>query len=144
MCSQRRVNLWGRPTVYHTQSIPGRQHSIRLPYRRLPISKKAALEEEVDKMLTDGVIAPSESPWSSPVVMVTKKDGTCRFCIDYRRLNGVTRKNAYPLPRIDESLDALGGNQWFCTLDLQSGYWQIGMHPDHREKTAFTTHPRTL
>ena len=113
---------------------------LRLPYRRLPVSKKGALEEEVNKMLEDGVIIPSESPWSSPVVMVTKKDGTCRFCIDYRRLNGVTRKNAYPLPRIDESLDSLGGNQWFCTLDLQSGYWQIGMDPEDREKTAFTTH----
>ena len=113
---------------------------VRLPYRRLPVSKKGALEEEVDKMLEDGIIVPSESPWSSPVVMVTKKDGSCRFCIDYRRLNGITRKNAYPLPRIDESLDSLGGNQWFCTLDLQSGYWQIGMDPDDREKTAFTTH----
>ena len=125
--------------VSHTIDT-GTSPPIRLPYRRLPITKKAALEEEVDKMLTEGIVVPSESPWSSPVVMVTKKDGTCRFCIDYRRLNGVTRKNAYPLPRIDESLDSLGGNQWFCTLDLQSGYWQIGMHPDHRAKTAFTTH----
>ena len=118
----------------------GNSHPVRLPYRRLPFSKKSALEDEVDKMLEEGVVRPSESPWSSPVVMVTKKDGSCRFCIDYRRLNGVTRKNAYPLPRIDESLDSLGGNKWFCTLDLQSGYWQIGMHPEDREKTAFTTH----
>ena len=118
----------------------GSSPPLRLPYRRLPLSKKQALEDEVDKMLDEGIIRPSDSPWASPVVMVTKKDGTCRFCIDYRRLNGITRKNAYPLPRIDESLDSLGGNNWFCTLDLQSGYWQIGMHPDDREKTAFTTH----
>ena len=118
----------------------GSSEPIRLPYRRLPLTKKQALEEEVDKMLEEGIITPSESPWASPVVMVTKKDGTCRFCIDYRRLNGITRKNAYPLPRIDESLDSLGGNKWFCTLDLQSGYWQIGMDPEDQEKTAFTTH----
>ena len=118
----------------------GSSQPVRLPYRCLPLTKKQALEDEVDSMLEEGIIAPSESPWASPVVMVTKKDGTCRFCIDYRRLNGITRKNAYPLPRIDESLDSLGGNKWFCTLDLQSGYWQIGMHPDDKEKTAFTTH----
>jgi len=118
----------------------GSSPPLRLPYRRLPLSKKQALEDEVDKMLGEGIIRPSDSPWASPVVMVTKKDGTCRFCIDYRRLNGITRKNAYPLPRIDESLDSLGGNKWFCTLDLQSGYWQIGMHPEDKEKTAFTTH----
>ena len=118
----------------------GDSSPIRLPYRRLPMVKKRSLEEEVDKMLQEGVIMPTNSPWASPVVMVTKKDGTCRFCIDYRKLNGVTRKNAYPLPRIDESVESLGGNNWFCTLDLQSGYWQIGMHPEDREKTAFTTH----
>ena len=89
-------------------------------------------------MLEGGVIRPSSSPWCSPVQMVTKKDGTIRFCIDYRCLNGVTKKNAYPLPRIDECLDALGGNKWFSCLDLQSGYWQVGMHPDSVEKTAFS------
>ena len=113
---------------------------VRLPYRRLPMAKRSAMESEVEKMLEEDIITPSESPWSSPVVMVTKKDGSCRFCIDYRKLNGVTRKNAYPLPRIDECVESLGGARWFCTLDLQSGYWQIGMHPDHREKTAFATH----
>ena len=112
----------------------------RIPYRRLPMSKKVAMEAEVEKMLEEDVIQPSESPWSSPVVMVTKKDGSCRFCIDYRKLNGLTRKNAYPLPRIDECVESLGGAKWFCTLDLQSGYWQIGMDPNHREKTAFSTH----
>ena len=118
----------------------GDNRPVKLPYRRLPLAKKGAMEEEVDKMLGEGVILPSESPWSSPVVMVTKKDGSCRFCIDYRKLNGITRKNAYPLPRIDECLESLGGAKWFCTLDLQSGYWQIGMDPKDQEKTAFATH----
>ena len=124
------------------------QHSIntgdaqpfKMPYRRLPLAKKRVVEEQVKTMLDQGVIIPSSSPWSSPVQMVTKKDGSIRFCIDYRKLNGVTKKNAYPLPRIDETLDSLGGNQWFCTLDLQSGYWQIAMKEEDKEKTAFTSH----
>ena len=113
---------------------------FKMPYRRLPLAKKTVVEEHVKTMLEQKVIIPSSSPWSSPVQMVTKKDGSIRFCIDYRKLNGVTKKNAYPLPRIDETLDSLGGNQWFCTLDLQSGYWQIAMREEDKEKTAFTSH----
>ena len=98
------------------------------------------MEQELQQMLDQGIISDSNSPWASPVVLVRKKDGTCRFCIDYRALNEVTKKNAFPIPRIDENLDYLGGNQWFCTLDLQSGYWQIGMKAEDKEKTAFITH----
>ena len=104
------------------------------------MKKKEVAEREIESMLRQGVIIPSTSPWSSPVCMVTKKDGTIRFCIDYRKLNGLTKKNSYPLPRIDETLDSLGGNKWFCTLDLQSGYWQVGMKPEDMEKTAFSSH----
>ena len=71
--------------------------------------------------------------------MVTKKDGSLRFCVDYHRLNAVTRKDAYPLPKIDETLSTLGGAQWFCTMDLASGYWQIKMKDSDRPKTAFMT-----
>ena len=118
----------------------GDAQPFKIPYRRLPLAKKALAEGEIVKQLKQGVIVPSSSPWSSPVNMTTKKDGTIRFCIDYRKLNGLTKKNSYPLPRIDETLDSLGGNAWFCTLDLQSGYWQIGMNPDDIEKTAFSSH----
>ena len=118
----------------------GDNPAFKIPYRRLPLKKKTVAEEEINKMLRDEVIVPSISPWSSPVCMVTKKDGTIRFCIDYRKLNGLTKKNSYPLPRIDETIDSLGGNEWFCTLDLQSGYWQVGMKPEDMEKTAFSSH----
>ena len=94
----------------------------------------------VTEMLTSGQIEPSDSPWSAPVVLVTKKDGGTRFCVDYRRLNLATVKDAYPLPRIDNTLDMLAGKQWFSTLDLASGYWQVSLSPEARCKTAFATH----
>ena len=89
-------------------------------------------------MLTGGQIEPSDSPWSSPVILVTKKDGGTRFCVEYRRLNDVTVKDAYPLPRIDDTL--LAGKQWFSTLDLASGYWQVSLSQEARIKTALATH----
>jgi hypothetical protein len=87
-------------------------------------------------MKKDGVF---ERPWAAPIVLVRKKDGSTRFCVDYRKLNNVTRKDSYPLPRIDDTLEALSGATWFSSLDLKSGYWQVGVHPEDREKTAFTT-----
>ena len=97
-------------------------------------------EECVAEMLTGGQIEPSDSPWSSPVVLVTKKDGGTRFCVDYRQLNDATTKDAYPLPLIDDTLDMLAGKQWFSTLDLASGYWQVSLSQKARVKTAFATH----
>ncbi|GFT22001.1 retrovirus-related Pol polyprotein from transposon 17.6 [Trichonephila clavipes] len=90
-------------------------------------------------MKNNDVIEPSSSPWASPIVLVRKKDGSTRFCVDYHRLNDVTKKDSYPLPRIDDTLDTLAGNTWFSTQDLKSGYWQVEFHPDDEEKTAFTT-----
>lgn len=112
---------------------------IRQAHRRLPLAKKDIMQEELDKMSTAGVIVPSNSPWAAPIVLVTKSDGSIRFCVDYRLLNNITRKDAYPLPRIDECFDALSGAVWFCTMDLASGYWQVEMAEDDRAKTAFTT-----
>ena len=125
--------------VLHTIDT-GDAAPFKIPYRRLPLKKKAICEVEIAEQLALGVIIPSTSPWSSPVCMVTKKTGEIRFCIDYRKLNGLTKKNSYPLPRIDETLDSLGGNKYFCTLDLKSGYWQVGMSEGDMEKTAFSSH----
>jgi hypothetical protein len=93
----------------------------------------------LDKMQRHGVIEESKSPWSSPVVLVWKKNGDLRFSVDYRKLNDFTKKDCFPLPRIDDTLDTLAGAKLFSTLDLKSGYWQVDVHPDDKEKTAFST-----
>ncbi|KAK3750995.1 hypothetical protein QZH41_007605 [Actinostola sp. cb2023] len=117
------------------------EHKIQtgdaMPIRQHP--KRGEIHRQVDELLQQGRVSESSSPWSSPVVLVAKKDGSQRLCIYYRLLNKVTVKDAYPLPRVDDSLDALSGSKWFPTLDLVSGYWQVAMHPSTKEKTAFTT-----
>ncbi len=91
------------------------------------------------EMETAGVIRPSKSPYASPVVVVTKKDGSLRLCIDYRKLNSCSTRDAFPLPRIDEALEALGQAKYFSTLDLTSGYWQVEVAEQDKHKTAFST-----
>ena len=115
----------GRTGLVKHMIDTGDQRPIRLPPRRLPITKQEIEKEEVQKMLDRGVIEPCQSSWASPVVLVTKKDGTTRFCVDYRILNDVTRKDAYPLPQID----ALRG----------SGYCQVEMDEQDIDKTAIVT-----
>lgn len=107
--------------------------------RRMPFAVRQEVARQLKNMQETGVVQPSNSPWASPVVMVRKKDGTHRFCVDYRDLNAVTRADTFPLPRIDDLLDQLGNSRYFSTLDLASGYWQIRVHPDSQEKTAFVT-----
>jgi hypothetical protein len=87
-----------------------------------------------------GFIQPTVSPWASPIVLVPKKDWSTRFCVDYRRLNAVTRKDVYPLPRIDDILDTLGQSKYFTTLDLFAGYWQTELDSESKDKSSFTTH----
>ena len=90
-------------------------------------------------MLKDNVVIPSNSPWASPVVLVRKKDGEWRFCVDYRRLNAITTKDVYPLPRIDDALSRMEGSRYFTILDMQAGYWQVEVDEQDRVKTAFIT-----
>ena len=114
---------------------PIRQRAYRAsPQARLEI------ERQVEQMLDQGLIAESTSPWASPVILVSKPDGSKRMCVDLRKVNAVTKKDSYPLPRIDECLDSLGGKTMFMsTLDLMSGYYQVEMEEQSREKTAFIT-----
>jgi len=90
-------------------------------------------------MLKAGAIRPSTSAWSSNVLLVTKKDGSSKLCVDMRRVNDVTMKQAYPLPRIDTCLESLGGSNYFSTLNLRAGYWQVELHAEDAQKSAFVT-----
>ena len=98
---------------------------IKQPPRHIPIHKREFVHQEIQKMLQKGVLEPCDGPWSSPIVLVAKKGGETRFCVDFRLLNEVTKKDAYPLTRIEDNLDALQSAQWYSTLDLLSGFWQV-------------------
>jgi len=112
---------------------------IKQSPRRPPLSAGNAEDEILDDMLKTGVIEPPTSEWASPVCLVKKRDGTCRFCIDYRRVNAVSRKDRYPIPDIQDALDSLSCAKWFATRDLLSDYWQLGMTDRAKERSAFCT-----
>ena len=126
-------------TVKHKITLQeGARPFYRMPFRANP--KQAELiRQHLDQQLKSGVIRPSTSPWAAPVLLVPKKDGTLRFCVDFRGLNAVTKRESYPMPRIDTILDSLKGASVFSTLDALSGYWQFDMEEEDKEKTAFTT-----
>ena len=125
--------------VQHTIDTGDSRPLRQLP-RRIPFALRGKVEEMVEDMLERGVIQHSKSPWASPIVLVAKKDGTTHFCVDYRQLNAVTKMDVFPLPRVDDSLDLLANSTFFTTLDLATGYWQVKVSPESREKTAFVTH----
>lgn len=111
---------------------PIHQHPYKTAFKEREI-----IQEQIRDMLEAGVIEESNSPWASPVVMVRKKDGSWRFCVDYRRLNSVTVKDVYPLPRIDDALSCMEGAKYFTIMDMQAGYWQVVLDKEGRIKTAF-------
>ena len=132
-----------KPTVLPACNVT--KHEIKLlnkqptriqPYR-LSAKKLAVVREEVDKMLEKGIIRPSTSPWSSPVVLVPKPDNSWRFCVDYRAVNSKTIRPAYPMPYVDDALDKLAGYKYYFNLDLITGYWQLLMEEESIPVTAF-------
>ena len=129
----------GRTSVIYHKIDIGDSQPVRQGLRRIPHEHISVLKSEVDKLHKMGAIEPSISPFASPTILVKKKDGTMRLCIDYRKLNSITKKDAHPLPRIEDIFDTLSGSRYFTTLDLAMGYHQVEMNPDDREKTAFST-----
>ncbi|KAK3886015.1 hypothetical protein Pcinc_009791 [Petrolisthes cinctipes] len=116
----------------------GDHRPIKQPARRMAPAQWQEMEKVKKNIRSQGVIEKSSSPWTSAVVLVRKKDGSVRCCVDYRALNEVTVKDAYPLPRIDDTLDALSGAKWFSTLDMKAGYHQVKVAEKDSEKTAFS------
>ena len=137
--------MWdGRLGQFHSTS-----HRIQLVLGAKPVhcqpyragTRARELEStEIQRMLKARVIEPATSEWESPIVLVPKPDGSMRFCVDYRRLNAITTRDSYPLPRMDECIDSLGDATVFSTLDCNAGYWQIPVDPADRPKTTFTSH----
>ncbi|KAG1580706.1 hypothetical protein G6F48_010280 [Rhizopus delemar] len=136
---------WDNNTIGHTNLL---KHKITIKEDTMPISHRPYrispleaehLQKELDKYCKLGVIEPSNSPWAAPVILVKKKNGEYRMVIDYRKLNAVTKKDAYPLPRIDDLLDTLGKAKVFSALDMRAGFHQVPMEEDSKELTAFTT-----
>lgn len=124
---------------HHIPLVPGATPVNSRPYRYSP-QHKDEIEKQVKALLSAGLITPSVSPFASPVILVLKKDGSWRFCVDYRKLNSITVKNCFPMPLVEEILDELAGTQYFTKLDMRSGYHQVRMKEEDEFKTAFKTH----
>ena len=145
---RKHSSLWGgalgtiRATEHRIALEPGTKPIRSMPYRKGP-AMRDTVAKEVNKMLNAAVIEPTSTEWASPVVLVPKKDGSLRFCVDYRRLNAKTAADSYLLPRMDDCIDSLGDAAVFTTLDCNSGYWQIPVAPEDWDKTTFTTHMGT-
>ena len=129
----------GRTNVTEHKIVTKSEEAIRIPPYRIPYAYRTAVMEELEEMERSGIIEPSKSDWSAPIVVVKKKDGNIRLCVDYRRMNAVTPVDAYPMPRTDELIDKLGKAKYITTLDLARGYWQVPMRDEDKAKTAFTT-----
>jgi len=140
-------NLFGSSLSDLQSNLPIKHHirltdndqPIFIPHYRTPFNQRPLLEEHISNLLKSGVIRPSASPYGSPCLLVAKKDGSTRFVVDYRKLNSLTIRDRYPLPRLDESIESFFGAKFFTTLDLLSGYHQIEVFEDDKPKTAFTS-----
>jgi hypothetical protein len=129
----------GRTTLMRHKIETRNSRPVRQHLRRHPFAHLEFIDEQVDKMLKSNVIEKANSPWSSNITLVIKKDKSLRFCIDFRAVNAITKVDSYPLPRIDSCLYTLEKAKYFSTIDLRSGYWQLEIDPESRDKTAFVT-----
>ena len=134
------TNLPAVRNVMHRINVQEGVSPIRAQPYRQGIAAREEVARQIEQQLADGIIQPSASPWASPVVLVKKANGKWRFCVDYRRLNAVTIRDSYPLPRMDDALDSLSRAKLFSVMDARSGYWQVDVAREDREKTAFITH----
>lgn len=126
------------PLIKHEIRLKEPDKFIKQRYRPCNPAKMEILYKEVDKMLKDGVIRPSKSPWNTPVVIATKKNGDPRVCIDFRKVNDASHKDAYPIPQVNSTLNKLKGARYISTIDLKNGYWQVPLAENSRPITAFT------
>ena len=131
-------NKPGRTTLMEHHIDTETANPVCLPPYGLPHAYHETVQHELKEMLEDGIIDKSCSEWAAPIVLV-KKDGSLRMCMDYRRLNSVSREDAYPMPRIDDLIDKLGNAKFITTVDLNRGYWQMPVAAKDKHKTAFTT-----
>ena len=141
ICVSNRL-LWGRYTkIEHVIRPPPGHPSINCRPYRYPPHIQAEIRRQVNEMLQDGLIRKSTSSWSFPVVMTPTSDGSLRFCVDFRKCNRICERDNFPLPHIDDALDSLGTKKpnYFSTLDLSAGYWQIGLKESSKPKSAFIT-----
>ena len=122
LLSDYKTQLGTTSLVEHSIDTGNAPPIKQLP-RRLPNALKPIVDSQVKEMIDNNIVRPSHSPWASPIVLVRKKDGTWRFCIDYRKLTDVTVKDSYMIPQVNDLLDTLAGRTYFTTLDLASGYW---------------------
>ena len=127
-----------KSTVQHAIETGNHSPVHTAPYR-VSYKDEQVQRQEIEKLLKQGIIEESTSPWSSPIVLVRKKDSSVRFCIDFRKLNNITTKDAFPIPRIDDIFDHLSQAEYYTTIDFKSGYFQVGLDPKDRPKTAFST-----
>ena len=136
--SRDRTDLGRTHLCEHEIEVLDKEPIRQYPRRKSPEARR--LEEElIQQMIESDVIRPSISPWASPILLTKKADGSTRFCIDFRKVNNITKKDSYPICNITESLESLKGSQWFSIMDLQSGFWQVPIKEEHKEITAFTT-----
>lgn len=130
----------GRTSLTRHHIDTGNSKPIKLrPYRVSP-ARQSTISNQIHQMLHDGIIEPANGPYAAPVTLQPKKDGSLRFCVDFRQLNSATVRDVYPIPRIDDTLDQLQNAKYFTSMDLKSGFWQIELDAESRPKTAFTTH----